>query len=165
MNGMAVTDAHKPTRPLPTLIGNQAAASDPASHVWLAASAGTGKTQVLSARVYRLLLRGVDPGAILCLTFTKAGAAEMADRINDRLARWVRMAERDLKADLIALGEDPEPAVLALARRLFARVLDAPGGGIRIQTIHGFVRRCFRPSRWRRGWSPVSARLRRARKR
>lgn len=135
---MAVTDPQKPTRPLPTLIGNQAAASDPASHVWLAASAGTGKTQVLSARVYRLLLRGVDPGAILCLTFTKAGAAEMADRINDRLARWVRMAERDLKADLIALGEDPEPAVLARARTLFARVLDAPGGGIRIQTIHGF---------------------------
>lgn len=135
---MAVTDTHKQTRPLPTLIGNQAAASDPESHVWLAASAGTGKTQVLSARVYRLLLRGVDPGAILCLTFTKAGAAEMADRINDRLARWVRMAERDLKADLIALGEDPEPAMLARARTLFARVLDAPGGGIRIQTIHGF---------------------------
>lgn len=131
---MAVTDA----KPLPTLIGNQAAASDPGLHVWLAASAGTGKTQVLSARVYRLLLRGVDPGAILCLTFTKAGAAEMADRINDRLARWVRMAERELKADLIALGEDPEPAMLARARTLFARVLDAPGGGIRIQTIHGF---------------------------
>ena len=131
---MAVTDV----KPLPTLIGNQAAASDPALHVWLAASAGTGKTQVLSARVYRLLLRGIDPGAILCLTFTKAGAAEMADRINDRLARWVRMAERDLKADLIALGEDPAPAMLARARTLFARVLDAPGGGIRIQTIHGF---------------------------
>lgn len=131
---MVVTDP----KPLPTLIGNQATASDPGLHVWLAASAGTGKTQVLSARVYRLLLRGVDPGAILCLTFTKAGAAEMADRINDRLARWVRMGEPDLKLDLIALGEEPDKKLIARARTLFARVLDAPGGGIRIQTIHGF---------------------------
>jgi len=135
---MAVSDAQKSAKPLPTLIGNQAAASDPRLHVWLAASAGTGKTQVLSARVYRLLLRGVDPGAILCLTFTKAGAAEMADRINDRLARWVRMGEPDLKLDLMALGEEPDAKLIARARTLFARVLDAPGGGIRIQTIHGF---------------------------
>ncbi|MHA3840135.1 double-strand break repair helicase AddA [Sphingomonas aestuarii] len=135
---MAVSDPQKSAKPLPTLLGNQAAASDPRLHVWLAASAGTGKTQVLSARVYRLLLRGVDPGAILCLTFTKAGAAEMADRINDRLARWVRMGEPDLKLDLIALGEEPDAKRIARARRLFAQVLDAPGGGIRIQTIHGF---------------------------
>src|SRR3546814_19682306 len=75
--------------------------------VWLSASAGTGKTQVLAARVYRLLLRGVDPGAILCLTFTKAGAAETAGRISTRLAAWVRMPERQLKDDLAALGENP----------------------------------------------------------
>ena len=123
---------------LPRLVAAQARASDPRAHVWLAASAGTGKTQVLAARVYRLLLSGVDPDAILCLTFTKAGAAEMAGRINARLAAWVRMPEAQLGKDLIALGETPTPKLVALARTLFARVLDAPGGGLRIQTIHGF---------------------------
>ena len=124
---------------LPILKDNQARASAPDAHVWLSASAGTGKTQVLAARVFRLLLRGTDPGAILCLTFTKAGAAEMAARISGRLAAWVRMAEADLKKDLFALGENHgDPATIAFARTLFAKVLDAPGGGIRIQTIHGF---------------------------
>ncbi|MEO8374188.1 MAG: UvrD-helicase domain-containing protein, partial [Sphingomonas bacterium] len=124
---------------LPRLTGNQALASAPDAHVWLSASAGTGKTQVLTARVFRLLLRGVDPGAILCLTFTKAGAAEMAGRISTRLAAWVRMDEPDLKKDLFALGEDHlDPRLIAYARTLFAKVLDAPGGGLRIQTIHGF---------------------------
>ena len=123
---------------LPRLKGNQARASDPGAHVWLAASAGTGKTQVLAARVYRLLLRGVDPSAILALTFTKAGAAEMAGRINGRLAAWVRMKGPELARDLDALGERPTPAMLERARTLFAKVLDAPGGGLRIQTIHGF---------------------------
>ena len=123
---------------LPILKDAQAQASDPHGHVWLSASAGTGKTQVLTARVYRLLLQGVDPGAILCLTFTKAGAAEMAGRIGERLAAWVRMPEPELVRDLHALGEDPSPALKQRARTLFARVLDAPGGGIRIQTIHGF---------------------------
>ncbi len=123
---------------LPTLHGAQRAASDPHAHVWLSASAGTGKTQVLAARVFRLLLRGVDPGAILALTFTKAGAAEMAGRIGRRLAAWVRMPLKDLAADLAALGERPTPEMQGAARTLFAKVLDAPGGGIRIQTIHGF---------------------------
>jgi ATP-dependent helicase/nuclease subunit A len=123
---------------LPRLVDEQAHASDPSSHVWLAASAGTGKTQVLAARVYRLLLGGTDPGAILCLTFTKAGAAEMAGRINQRLARWVRASEADIRADLASLGERATPALIAGARTLFAKVLDAPGGGLRIQTIHGF---------------------------
>lgn len=125
-------------RALPRLKGEQAAASDPHAHVWLSASAGTGKTQVLAARVFRLLLRGVDPSAILCLTFTKAGAAEMAQRINARLAAWVRMPDGDLFNDLQALGERGDPAQRAAARTLFAKVLDAPGGGLRIQTIHGF---------------------------
>eukprot|EP01037_Dinobryon_pediforme_P041636 gene41636-51518_t len=132
---MSVSHTH---RPLPILKDAQARASDPGGHVWLSASAGTGKTQVLTARVFRLLLTGVDPGAILCLTFTKAGAAEMVGRIGDRLAAWVRMPEPELVSDLQALGEDPSPALRARARTLFARVLDSPGGGIRIQTIHGF---------------------------
>ncbi|OWK32682.1 double-strand break repair helicase AddA [Sphingomonas mucosissima] len=125
-------------RPLPPLRGEQRRASAPDAHVWLSASAGTGKTQVLSARVFRLLLRGVDPSAILCLTFTKAGAAEMAARVSQRLAAWVRMKDRDLFADLVALGEPGDPAQRDRARTLFAKVLDAPGGGLRIQTIHGF---------------------------
>ncbi|WP_239987380.1 double-strand break repair helicase AddA [Sphingosinithalassobacter portus] len=124
--------------PLPALRGNQAPASDPARNIWLSASAGTGKTQVLAARVFRLLLRGVDPGAILCLTFTKAGAAEMAERISGRLAHWVRADDSALRMDLAALGETATPELMARARTLFARVLDAPGGGLRIQTIHSF---------------------------
>ena len=123
---------------LPRLKGAQAAASDPRAHVWLSASAGTGKTQVLAARVFRLLLGGTDPAAILCLTFTKAGAAEMAQRISNRLAAWVRMPGPQLAADLEALGERATPELQARARTLFAGVLDAPGGGLRIQTIHGF---------------------------
>ncbi|TGX49687.1 double-strand break repair helicase AddA [Sphingomonas gei] len=131
---MAVSEV----RPLHPLKGNQRRASDPARHIWLSASAGTGKTQVLAARVWRLLLAGTDPGAILCLTFTKAGAAEMSERITSRLARWVRASDAELVADLEALGESIAPEGRARARTLFAKVLDAPGGGIRIQTIHSF---------------------------
>jgi ATP-dependent helicase/nuclease subunit A len=130
-----MTDA---IRPLPPLRGEQRRASAPDAHVWLSASAGTGKTQVLSARVFRLLLRGVDPSAILCLTFTKAGAAEMAARVSQRLAAWVRMKPAALFADLVALGEPGDPVQQDRARTLFAKVLDASGGGLRIQTIHGF---------------------------
>src|SRR6185369_15312366 len=84
---------------------NQARAVDPQRTVWLSASAGTGKTQVLSARVLRLLLEpGVRPEHLLCLTFTKAGAAEMAMRVNDVLARWVRLPDTALFAELEAIG-------------------------------------------------------------
>ena len=130
--------ASRTVAPLPPLRGEQLRASRPEAHVWLSASAGTGKTQVLAARVFRLLLRGVDPSAILCLTFTKAGAAEMAARVNRQLAAWVRMAPTELFRDLTALGEPGTPDQQATARTLFAKVLDAPGGGLRIQTIHGF---------------------------
>ena len=90
---------------LPVLEGSQANASRPDGQVWLSASAGAGKTQVLTARVLRLLLNGADPEAILCLTFTKAGAAEMADRIHERLGAWVTLPEADLRKELFALGE------------------------------------------------------------
>lgn len=125
-------------RALQKLLGDQARAAAPDAHVWLSASAGTGKTHVLTARVFRLLLQGVKPENILCLTFTKAGAAEMADRIHDRLAAWVQMDERDLFNDLEALGEESGPEQRDYARRLFAEVLESTGGGLRIQTIHGF---------------------------
>ena len=118
---------------------NQALAVDPRDSVWLSASAGTGKTQVLSARVLRLLLEpGTRPEQILCLTFTKAGAAEMTTRVNEVLANWVRMEDTRLAADLIAIGAANDEATIARARTLFAAVLDCPGGGLRIDTIHAF---------------------------
>ena len=118
---------------------NQLDAANPRDNVWLSASAGTGKTQVLSARVLRLLLTpGVDPSQILCLTFTKAGAAEMATRINSVLARWVRLDAGTLGKELSYLGAKVDPETQAHARTLFASVLDCPGGGLRIDTIHAF---------------------------
>ena len=124
--------------PLKRLEGAQKAASEPESQIWLSASAGTGKTHVLTARVLRLLLNDAPPETILCLTFTKAGAAEMAERIQARLAAWVRLPDADLRKELDALDEPFHDNAVRKARRLFARVLDAPGGGLRIQTIHAF---------------------------
>ena len=118
---------------------NQKLAVDPTETVWLSASAGTGKTQVLSARVLRLLLQeGCSPSQILCLTFTKAGAAEMATRVNEVLANWVRMPDTQLFNELEYIGAPRDPAAQARARTLFASVLDCPGGGLRIDTIHAF---------------------------
>lgn len=117
----------------------QQRAVEPADHVWLNASAGTGKTQVLAARVLRLLLGGSAPDSILCITFTKAGAAEMAHRIHERLAHWVGCDLGDLRTDVLAIGLDPQDdALLRRARTLFARVIDSPAGAIRVQTIHSF---------------------------
>ncbi len=121
------------------LADKQNEAVQPDDNIWLSASAGTGKTQVLTARVLRLLLReNVNPEHILCLTFTKAGAAEMADRIHRQLASWVRLDDSKLAADLSAIGAPVDPATREYARTLFARVLDARGGGLRIMTIHSF---------------------------
>jgi len=125
-------------RPFPALKNEQAKASDPVAHAALSASAGTGKTQVLTARVLRLLLQGARPESILCLTFTKAAAAEMSNRIGARLAAWVRLKRADLWRDLEALGETPNDDLVRRARQLFARVLDCPGG-LKIQTIHSFA--------------------------
>ncbi len=116
----------------------QQAAVVPDANVWLSASAGSGKTQVLSARVIRLLLAGARPEEILCLTFTKAAAAEMAERINRKLAGWVQMKDALLAAELRAIGADFAKDRLADARKLFAEILDAPGGGLQIMTIHAF---------------------------
>lgn len=116
----------------------QQSAVVPDANVWLSASAGSGKTQVLSARVIRLLLAGAKPEEILCLTFTKAAAAEMAERINRKLADWVQMKEGHLAAELRAIGADYAREKLPLARKLFAQILDAPGGGLQIMTIHSF---------------------------
>ncbi len=144
---MSVADAPQP------LLGNQMQAVVPEDTVWLSASAGTGKTQVLSSRVLRLLLQpGVEPSQILCLTFTKAGATEMASRINERLAKWVRLGEVALADELKAIGADYGKETIARARTLFASVLDCPGGGLRIDTIHAFAQ-------WLLGAFPLEAGL------
>ena len=126
------------TKPLKPLKPAQAAAADPEVHAWVAASAGTGKTQVLSARVLRLLLAGARPDAILCLTFTKLAAAEMQDRVMARLARWAGCDEAGLASDLAAIGAPTDAETFATARGLFAAVLEAPAG-VAIQTIHSFA--------------------------
>jgi ATP-dependent helicase/nuclease subunit A len=117
---------------------SQRGASDPTASIWVAASAGTGKTKVLTDRVLRLMLAGTEPRRILCLTYTKAAAAEMANRIAERLGDWATAADEKLRRKLIdLLGRQPTDEQRQLARQLFARVLDAPGG-LNIQTIHAF---------------------------
>jgi ATP-dependent helicase/nuclease subunit A len=119
-------------------------ATDGRCSVWVAASAGTGKTKVLTDRVLNLMLGGSPPGRILCLTFTKAAAAEMANRINDRLSFWTTLGDGALSQELQALtGALPDRAMMAHARRLFARVLDTPGG-MKILTIHAFCQSLLR---------------------
>ena len=116
----------------------QSRASKPEVSSWASASAGTGKTHVLTRRVLRLLLNGAAPARILCLTFTKAAAAEMIDRIAARLGRWALMDRAALRQDLKEVtGRAPVAAETARARTLFATCLDVPGG-MRIQTIHAF---------------------------
>ncbi len=113
-------------------------AADPDRSTWLAANAGSGKTRVLTDRVARLLLRGVLPERILCLTFTKAAASEMQNRLFARLGEWAMLDDGALGAALSALGEPvPDAAALREARTLFARAIEAPGG-LKIQTIHAF---------------------------
>ncbi len=116
----------------------QREAADPVASVWVSASAGTGKTKVLTDRVLSLLISGTRPQRILCLTFTRAAAAEMSARIADRLGQWTMEPEEALAAKLEdLLGAPPDEGQLRMARQLFAKVLDTPGG-MNIQTIHAF---------------------------
>jgi ATP-dependent helicase/nuclease subunit A len=119
----------------------QRIAADPRNSVFVTANAGSGKTKVLVDRIARLLLGGAPPSAFLCITFTKAAAAEMQDRLFERLGAWCVASDDKLAGELVALGEPPPDAVqLARARALFARALETPGG-LRIQTIHSFCER------------------------
>jgi len=123
----------------------QRAASDPTASVWVNASAGTGKTKVLTDRLIRLMLprdtgeEGTAPHRILCLTYTKAGAGEMLNRIMKTLAEWAAMDEAALHKKLAedVLGQALNPDQMRKARALFAEVVDTPGG-IKIMTIHSF---------------------------
>ncbi|MEQ8394746.1 double-strand break repair helicase AddA [Thalassobaculum sp.] len=118
---------------------NQRDAADPSVSAWVAASAGSGKTKVLTDRLLNLLLAGTRPQRLLCLTFTKAAAAEMATRLSRTLAKWTVLDAEALGAELEALdGRVASQDRLAKARRLFAEVLDAPGG-LKVQTIHAFA--------------------------
>ncbi len=128
MDGNSVPDAEVAQR----------RAADPEASVWVAASAGTGKTKVLTDRVLSLMLTGTLPQHILCLTFTRAAAAEMSNRIAEGLGQWATAADGELEVTLTRhLGRKPDDDIRRRARRLFAQVLDTPGG-MNIQTIHAF---------------------------
>jgi ATP-dependent helicase/nuclease subunit A len=123
------------------LIDKQHQASDPAVSTWVSANAGAGKTHVLAQRVIRLLLQGTKPEKILCLTFTKAAAANMANRIFDALGAWTALDDDALDAAIRKTGTERVTAKLReKARQLFASALETPGG-LKVQTIHGFCTR------------------------
>src|SRR5499426_49904 len=116
-------------------------ASDPAVSAWVTANAGAGKTHVLAQRVIRLLLESVDPAKILCITFTKAAAANMANRVFDELRRWTALDDGKLDAAIKRISNiQPDATRRTLARRLFAMALETPGG-LKVQTIHAFCTR------------------------
>ncbi|MBZ9856113.1 double-strand break repair helicase AddA [Mesorhizobium sp. CA13] len=116
----------------------QASASDPRNSAWVSANAGSGKTHVLAQRVIRLLLRGTDPSKILCLTYTRAAAANMSNRVFSTLSEWTALGDAELAVRVEALdGRRPDRETMRRARRLFAEALETPGG-LKIQTIHAF---------------------------
>jgi ATP-dependent helicase/nuclease subunit A len=139
--------------PLEKANAEQRAASDPLTSAFVAASAGSGKTKLLTDRLLRLMLAGTRPERILCLTYTKAAAAEMTIRLNRRLGEWVAMPEQQLDVELHALAVNPAAETRIQARKLFADVLDIPGG-MRIDTIHAFCQSLLRRFPVEAGLSP-----------
>lgn len=133
----------------------QIAAADPGVSTWLSANAGSGKTRVLTDRVARLLLEGVEPQNILCLTYTKAAASEMQNRLFRRLGEWAMMGDDTLRPGLRNLGVRGEvsSAQLRSARTLFAQAIETPGG-LKIQTIHSFCASLLRRFPLEAGVSP-----------
>ncbi|HET9689160.1 MAG TPA: UvrD-helicase domain-containing protein, partial [Pseudolabrys sp.] len=119
----------------------QIAAADPERSVFVSANAGSGKTHVLVQRVINLLLLGEDPAKILCITFTKAAAANMATRVFETLAEWTALDDAALDEKIrLATGKTPSATQRSIARRLFANALETPGG-LKVQTIHAFCTR------------------------
>src|SRR6266849_4482719 len=129
-------------RPIPDAVrATQARASDPAASAFVSANAGSGKTHVLVQRVIRLLLDGVPPEKILCITFTKAAAANMAERVFSTLGHWVTLNDDALDAAIAEAGiARPDANLRMTARKLFACALETPGG-LRVQTIHALCTR------------------------
>ena len=124
----------------PAVLGtaNQIIAANPKQSVWVSANAGTGKTRVLVDRISRLLLAGTAPGRILCLTFTKAAAAEMANRLSARLSRWSAIDHHTLVIDLQGLlNRTPSDVEMSRAQMLFAETLDA-SETLNVRTVHSF---------------------------
>ncbi len=144
--------------PLEQARAHQRTAADPGRSVFVTANAGSGKTTTLVDRVARLLLQKARPAEILCVTYTKAAAAEMQARLFEKLGRWAVMDDAALAGDLAQLdGRDPaglRPADLSDARRLFARALETPGG-LKIQTIHAFCEKLLRRFPIEAGVSPA----------
>src|SRR5262252_5322911 len=120
----------KSPRPIPDAVrATQARASNPASSSFVSANAGSGKTHVLVQRVIRLLLSDVPPEKILCITFTKAAAANMAERVFSTLGHWVTLDDASLDAAIREAGiAHPNAKLRRTARELFARALETPGG-------------------------------------
>src|SRR6202158_5872043 len=129
-------------RPIPSAVrATQARASDPASSAFVSANAGSGKTHVLVQRVIRLLLNNVPPEKILCITFTKAAAANMAERVFSPLGHWVTLDDAALDDAIVDAGvARPDAALRMRARELFASALETPGG-LKVQTIHALCTR------------------------
>src|SRR5437868_9256076 len=118
------------------VLAQQAEASNPAMSAWVSANAGAGKTHVLAQRVIRLLLAGVDPEKILCITFTKAAASNMAKRVFDTLAHWTALDDAELEQQIRAIAAlSADENLRKRARRLFACALETPGG-LKVQTVH-----------------------------
>ncbi|MBU1212546.1 MAG: double-strand break repair helicase AddA [Alphaproteobacteria bacterium] len=137
----------------------QREASDPHSSAWVSANAGTGKTHVLTSRTLRLLLAGTPPERILCLTYTKAAAAEMSTRVFNRLAGWVTEPDSVLDEELTKLlGRAPGPQERFTARTLFTRAIETPGG-LKVQTIHAFCERLLQRFPMEAGVAPGFATL------
>src|ERR1700709_133795 len=129
-------------RQIPTAVrATQARASDPAGSGFVSANAGSGKTHVLVQRVIRLMLNGVPPEKILCITFTKSAAANMAERVFTTLGHWVTLDDTALDAAIRDAGiARPDPKLRMRARELFACALETPGG-LKVQTIHALCTR------------------------
>ncbi|MDO6481694.1 double-strand break repair helicase AddA [Shimia thalassica] len=134
----------------------QVQAAQPMQSTWLSANAGSGKTRVLTDRVARLLLQGVLPQHILCLTYTKAAASEMQNRLFKRLGAWAMLEDQKLRDDLNTLGVTGplDGDLLKEARTLFARAIETPGG-LKIQTIHSFCSSLLRRFPLEAGVSPM----------
>jgi ATP-dependent helicase/nuclease subunit A len=136
MVGGQRVSAHSSSQPSP-----QTEASDPRNSAWVSANAGSGKTTVLVRRVIRLLLDGVPPNRVLCLTYTKAAAAHMANKVLQTLSSWVRFDDAALDRAIEDIeSRRPDAERRARARRLFAAALETPGG-LKVQTIHAFCDR------------------------